>query len=307
MQFESAYRRLEITQRWASSQIQTVRLLYEACKPGIVGMTLVAALAGAYVANGSLLPLELVVWLFFTLGPVTAGACMLNNVYDRDIDRLMARTSKRELASGALSARLGLYVGLTLTLLPLPLMAVTVNAAAALLTAGAAFGYVVVYTMLAKRRTSWANQLGGIAGALPPVIGVVAVSSGFDIRAGVLFAIMVLWQQPHALSLALKYRDDYARAGVPVVPVVKGVFATKVRIFIYALILLPVSTLPYFIGMTGLLYLAVAATLSAVFVQKAFNFLRSSADCDMRLFLFSLTHLVGLFAVLMLDGKPWVH
>jgi protoheme IX farnesyltransferase len=307
MQLESAQRRLEVTQRWMWSQFRTLQLLYAACKPGIVAMTLVAAFAGAYVGNGGPPPVELVLWLTFTLGLVTAGACLLNNVYDRDIDRRMARTAERAIASGAISARMGFYVGCALTLLPLPLMAATVNVTAALVTAGAAFGYVVLYTVWAKRRTSWANQIGGIAGALPPVIGLAAVSGGLDARAAALFAIMALWQQPHALSLALNYRVDYARAGIPVVPVVKGVASTKRRIFFYALLLAPVCTLPYFTGMAGLLYLAVATTLSALFALKAFQLLRSEAACDMRLFGFSLIYLLVLFAALIIDVNPLSH
>jgi len=305
MQSHHAHQYLEGAQRGTSSLLHTARLLYAAAKPGIVGLTLIAAFAGAFVGAGGQWPsASVVLWLMVTLGLVTGGACLLNNVYDLDIDRLMARTRKRELACGALSPRLGLASGLAATLLPLPVMAATVNAAAAMLTAAAAFGYVVVYTIVAKRRTSWANQLGGIAGALPPVIGIAAVTGGVDARAAALFAVMAVWQQPHALSLALKYRADYARAGIPVVPVAKGVRKTKARIFVYTLLLLPLTTLPYFIGMAGPVYLAVAIALSGTFVYKAFNFLRSSDDCDMRLFFFSLTHLVALFTALVLDVNP---
>ncbi|MBI3772088.1 MAG: protoheme IX farnesyltransferase [Gammaproteobacteria bacterium] len=307
MQIQSTYQYLVTTQRRASSIAHTVKALYAIAKPGIVGLTLVAALAGAYVGNRGALPgVESLVWMLITLALVTAGSCMLNNLYDRDIDRLMARTRSRGLVVGAVSPQLTLIIGLILVTLPLPVMAAKVNVVTAWLTAAAAFGYVVVYTIWAKRRTPWANQLGGIAGALPPMIGVTAAAGGVDLNAWILFVIMVVWQQPHALSLALKYRADYARAGVPVIPVAKGVAATKLRIFIYTMILLPLSMVPYFTGIAGMFYLATATILSSIFLYKAAVFLRSEADCDMRLFLFSLLHLVVLFAALVLDINPVV-
>lgn len=307
MQIQNTYQYLVATQRRAFSVVHTAKALYAIAKPGIVGLTLVAAMAGAYVGNQGALPgFESLIWMLITLALVTAGSCMLNNVYDRDIDRLMARTRSRELVAGVVSPQLALIIGLMLVTLPLPVMAAKVNVVTAWLTAAAAFGYVVVYSMWAKRRTPWANQLGGIAGALPPMIGVAAATGGIDLNAWILFAIMAVWQQPHALSLALKYRADYARAGVPVIPVAKGVAATKLRIFIYTLILLPLSMVPYFTGMAGMFYLAAAIILSSIFLYKAAVFLRSEADCDMRLFLFSLVHLVVLFAVLVMDVNPVV-
>lgn len=271
-------------------------------KPNIVGLTLVAALTGMYVGNRGVIPqFDLVMWTFILLGLATAGACILNNIYDQDIDRLMARTRNRALAHSALSPIVTLLVAIGLSTLPVILMAFTVNITSSLLTAGAVFIYVVVYSMWAKRRTSWANQLGGIAGALPPVIGYAAVSGGVDVIALVLFAIMVLWQQPHALSLALKYREEYARAGIPVVPVAKGVGVTKWRIVVYCGCLFPVATLPYVFGSAGPLYLVVSLCLGMAFFTMAFRFLLSSRDYNMKLFFFSIVHLVVLFGTLVWD------
>lgn len=280
----------------------TVKQLYVLSKPRIISLTLVAACAGIYVGSQGALPQwPVLLWTLSPLALITAGACMLNNVYDRDIDRLMTRTRKRPLARGDLAPRRVLVVGLLLILLPLPPMAMKVNITTAALTAAAAFGYVVIYTMLAKRRTPWANQLGGIAGALPPVIGVAAVSNAITPDALVLFALMAVWQQPHALTLALKYRADYARAGVPVVPVAKGVATTKRRIFIYSIVLLAVSLLPYVTGMAGAVYLLTATVLGLLFSARAARFLLSRRDCDMKLFFFSLLHLVALCIALVLD------
>ena len=280
----------------------TGRALYTLAKPGIVNLALVSALAGFYIGSrGGSVGWDVVAWTLATLTMATAGACMLNNVYDRDIDRLMKRTSRRPLASGEVSHRLGFAIGMILAIAPLPVMAVMVNMTAAVLTAAAVFGYVVVYTMLAKRRTPWANQLGGIAGAMPPVIGVAAATGSVTPEALYLFAIMAVWQQPHALSLALKYREDYARAKVPVVPVARGVEATKLRIFVYAIVLLVVSVLPYAMNMAGIVYFVAAVALGSIFTVKAYRFMVSQRDHDMKLFLFTLVHLTAICVVLIMD------
>ncbi|MDX8377463.1 MAG: heme o synthase [Mariprofundales bacterium] len=271
-------------------------------KPGIVGLSLVAALTGIYFANDGMLPdWSLIIWTFLTLGIATAGSCMLNNVYDRDIDALMGRTNKRALAAGRLNPQVVLPVAVLLIAVSLATMVVQVNLAAAIATGLAVFGYSVIYT-IAKRRTPWANQLGGIAGAAPPLIGYVAVTGYVDIYAFALFFIMVVWQQPHALSLALKYREDYARAKVPVIPVAHGVDATKKRIMYYNIALLPVVALPYFIGMAGIIYLASALLVTSIFLSMSIRFLSSDKQYDMRLFFFSIVHLIVVFGVMIADS-----
>jgi protoheme IX farnesyltransferase len=181
-------------------------------------------------------------------------------------------------------------------------MAWLVSPLTALLTFSAVIGYVVVYSMIMKRNTPWANQFGGIAGALPPVIGYAAVSGGLDAQAWALFAIMVIWQQPHALSLALKYRNQYAAAGVPVIPVAKGVYATKQRIVIYNVLLLGVAALPYYFGMAGNFYLAVAMVISLMFLGMSIRFLLSPQSHNMQLFFFSIIYLILLFTSMVIDA-----
>ncbi len=277
--------------------------LFELAKPGIVGLTLVAALTGVYFGNHGVMPhWDLIFWTFLTLGLATAGSCMLNNYYDRDIDKLMRRTRSRALAAGLVSNRLVLSVALILAVPSLALMAWMVNPLAALVTAVGVIGYVGVYTMLMKRSTPWANQFGGIAGAVPPMVGYAAVTGDLGAPAWILFAIMVVWQQPHALSLALKYREDYARANVPVIPVACGVQATKIRIVAYALALIPVAILPYVFDMAGIWYLVTSILLGSMFLFMAVRFLRSERDCDMRVFAFSIVYLILLFGVMVLDS-----
>ena len=294
--------KLVIQRRRIPAALTYLRTLFSTMKPNIVGLTLVAAIGGGYVGTkGFVGDWSLLAWLMVTLGLATAGSCMLNNVYDQDIDSLMGRTKSRAMAAGAISSSHVLIIGLILAIAPLFVMAHYVNFLTAALTAGAVFGYVVVYTMWAKRRTPWANQLGGIAGAMPPLIGYAAFTGGLTSEAYVLFLIMAVWQQPHALTLALKYRDEYARAGVPVIPVVKGIDATKKRIVIYAALLMAVSVLPYFMGMTGFSYLIVAFASGLIFTVKAYKFMKSDKPYDMRLFLFTLLHFVLLIAGLLLN------
>ncbi len=275
----------------------------ELTKPGIVGLSIVAALTGMYFANKGIMPQwDILLWTFATLGMAVAGSCMLNQYYDRDIDKLMKRTSTRPLVAGLVSPKRALATALALIVSSLVLMVVFVNLPATLLTAGAVLGYGVIYTMIVKRRSHWANQFGGIAGAMPPVIGYAAVSGGLDINALTLFLIMVIWQQPHALSLALKYREEYARAGIPVVPVVKGVQATKKKIATYSAALLLASLLPYVFGMAGPVYLATAIGISSAFLFQAVKFLRSDRDCNMKLFFYSIAYLVVLFTSMVYDS-----
>lgn len=291
-----------LQRRFASEALGYAMALLSTAKPNIVGLTLVAAIGGAYVAtHGNITDWQLIFNLMFTLALATAGACMLNNVYDQDIDRLMGRTKERSMAKGLLPTRLVLAVGLSLASVPVIVMAIQVNMLAALLTAGAVFGYVVVYTMWAKRRTPWANQFGGIAGALPPLIGYAAMTGTLTGEAYALFLIMVVWQHPHALTLALKYREEYARAGVPVIPVAKGVRATKQRIFAYAVLLMLVSLWPFFMGLTGVSYLIVAFVSGSIFIYKSYEFLRSSKQSDMKLFVYTLLHFVLLFGGILLN------
>jgi len=272
-------------------------------KPGIVGLTLVAALTGIYFGNHGIMPhWHLIGWTFLTLGLATAGSCMLNNHYDRDIDQLMKRTSNRALAAGAVSANRVLIVALLLTIPSLALMAWVVNPLTAIVTSVGVVGYVGVYTMWMKRRTPWANQFGGIAGAVPPMVGYAAVTNELGAAAWILFAIMVVWQQPHALALALKYREDYARANVPVIPVACGVQATKLRILLYTIALIPVAMTPWLFDISGSIYLGASVVLSSIFLFMAVRFYRSDRDCDMRVFAFSIVYLILLFGIMIFDS-----
>ena len=180
--------------------------VFRLMKPGIVGLVMVSTLTGLYFGSAGAVDFTLIFKTLAGIGLATAGAAVLNNYLDRDIDSLMERTSNRALVKGTINPADALILSIILMLTALAILITDVNMLAAGFTALAVFTYVVLYGMVLKRRSSYANQIGGLAGALPPVIGYVAVTNTLSIEALALFGIVALWQQPHALSLALKYK-----------------------------------------------------------------------------------------------------
>ncbi len=273
-------------------------------KPGIVGLVLVSALAGLYLGErGVVSDLPLMVWTLVGVGLSTAGSAVLNNYIDRDIDPLMERTKTRALAAGTIAPASALAFGLLLVAASMAILLVAVNPLTAALTATAVVFYVVFYGMWLKRTTPLANQVGCVAGALPPVLGYTAATGVVNLEAAALFAIVTLWQQPHALSLSLKYREDYARAGVPVVAVALGVDATKRKIAWYTALLVPASLSPWLLGMAGTWYLAIAVAMGAYYLFLSGRFLASTRDKDMFLFFYSIIYLTAVFAALVVDMR----
>lgn len=270
-------------------------------KPGIVSLVLLSTLTGIYLATRGRVDFALALWTLAGVGLATSGSAVLNNFLDRDIDAKMERTSARALVTGTVTPVNALVAGLALVASGGALLFAVVNPLSAVLTLSAVFIYVVLYGVVLKRRSSLANQIGGIAGALPPVIGYAASTGTVGPEAMGLFLIVAVWQQPHALSLALKYRLDYAGASIPVVPVAKGVGPTKRRILLYTIALAPASLVPYALGMASYLYLSVALVACALFIVLAARFLVSKRDSNMFLFLYSIIYLTAVFMALVLD------
>ena len=271
-------------------------------KPGIVAMVIISAISGMYVAGSGLpAPSHHLFWLVFSIGLATAAAAALNNYYDRDIDLIMRRTSGRPLPSGAAAPMVVLLFGLTGSVVSVACAYEEINTLVAELLAASIFIYVVVYTMFMKRRTPMATFIGGVGGALPPVIGYATVNPILDKYALALFIIIFAWQHPHFWSLALKYIEEYRAAGVNNHAVALGVEATKRRIALWAGILAAVSLLPWYIGMTGWIYLTGAAILGLVNMAMTLTFLFSEARLAMRIFYYSLLHLPALYLLLLLD------
>jgi heme o synthase len=289
----------------------TARLadFFSLMKPRVMSLAVFTALVGLAIAPGHLSPLSLsITILAIATGAGAAG--VLNMWYDADIDAVMARTARRAIPRGRISRSEALAFGLVLAGGAVAILALAINVKAAGLLAFTIFFYVVVYTVWLKRLTPQNIVIGGAAGALPPVIGWAAATGDIGLEPLVLFLIIFLWTPPHFWALSLNRADEYARAGVPMLPVVAGRAATTRQILIYSILLLPISLLPSVLGFAGTIYAASAVICGAVFAGLAFR-LHRNGDCDRRdasrLFAFSIFYLFVLFAALLADhsgGRP---
>ncbi|WDI33093.1 heme o synthase [Hyphococcus flavus] len=272
-------------------------------KPRVMSLVIFTAFVGMALAPGALNPvLAAVSLLAIAVGAGASGA--LNMWWDADIDAVMARTVSRPIPSGRVPRSEAAAFGGFLSLLSVFLLALASNYLAAGLLAFTIFFYVVIYSMWLKRSTPQNIVIGGAAGALPPVVGWAAMSGTAPLEAWVLFAIIFLWTPPHFWALALYKRGDYERAGVPMMPVVKGEASTRKQIFAYALILAASGVAPFFIDMAGLFYLSVSAVLGACFVWLSWKVLRADEGEQgpaKKLFGFSILYLFGLFAALLVE------
>src|SRR6195256_1491594 len=272
-------------------------------KPRVMMLAVFTALVALSRAPVRLDPLSTVAAvLAIAAGAGAAGA--LNMWYDADIDAVMTRTAMRPIPRGKVSGFGALVFGLLLGGFAVVVLALATNLTAAVLLAGTILFYVVVYTAWLKRATPQNIVIGGAAGALPPVIGWAAATGDVGLEPLALFLIIFLWTPPHFWSLALNRTDDYARAGVPMLPVVAGRAATTRQILIYSGLLVPVSELPWALGFAGVVYGAIAAICGALFLLLARQ-LNASIEADRRaahrLFVFSIVYLFVLFAGLLID------
>jgi heme o synthase len=270
-------------------------------KPRVMLLAVFTAYVGLMIAPGHLEPrLGLVAILAIAAGAGAAG--VLNMWYDADIDAVMSRTARRPIPRGKISRPEALVFGLVLACSAVAVLALATNVRAAALLAFAIFFYAVVYTVWLKRQTPQNIVIGGAAGALPPVIGWAAATGEIGLEPLILFAIIFLWTPPHFWALSLNRSDEYARAGVPMLPVVAGRAATTRQILVYSVLLAPISVLPWVLGFAGPLYGATAVVCGALLVGLARQLDRScKADrkAAHRLFAFSIAYLFLLFAALL--------
>ncbi|MDE2134542.1 MAG: heme o synthase [Alphaproteobacteria bacterium] len=279
----------------------TVGDFFALLKPRVMSLVVFTGLAGIVVAPGWVHPLTAFsALLCIAVGAGASGA--LNMAYDSDIDALMSRTASRPIPMGRIAREDALAFGWTLAAGAVALMALFVNIPAAALLAFTIFVYVGVYTLWLKRRTPQNIVIGGLAGAMPAAIGWAAVTGNLSMAPLLLVAIVFLWTPPHFWSLALFRSEDYARAGVPMMPVVRGKRSTRRQILAYALALVPLGIVPAGIGLGGALYLAVSAILGGVMLWNAVAVLRERDEARepaaRRLFAVSIFYLFSLFAAL---------
>ncbi len=274
-------------------------------KPRVMLLAVFTALVGLVIAPGHLDPLlGSIAILAIATGAGAAG--VLNMWYDADIDAVMARTAGRPIPRGRISRAEALAFGLVLACGAVVVLALALNVKAAGLLAFTIFFYVVVYTVWLKRYTPQNIVIGGVAGALPPVIGWAAATGNIGLEPLVLFLIIFLWTPPHFWALSLNRADEYARAGVPMLPVLAGRAATTRQILIYTVLLQPVSLLPWALGFAGAIYGAAAAICGALLVALAWR-LCGAGEADRRpahrLFAFSIVYLFVLFAALLASNS----
>jgi protoheme IX farnesyltransferase len=270
-------------------------------KPRVMSLVVFTGFAAMVAAPGSLHPLRLAAAvLCIAMGAGAAAA--INMWYDRDIDALMERTRRRPIPAGRVAPAKALALGVALSLLSVVFMGVAVNWMAALLLALANGFYVVVYTIWLKRRTPQNIVIGGAAGAFPPVIGWAAVTGEVGLESIALFLIIFMWTPPHFWALALCRAGDYAKAGVPMLPVVAGEVETRRQILIYTSLLVPLSFAPVALGVAGVAYGAAVAAMGACFLLLAVRVLRERGTCAARrTFGFSILYLFVLFGVLIAE------
>ncbi|MDP3739334.1 MAG: heme o synthase [Hyphomonadaceae bacterium] len=295
-----------------ASAMDFVRLM----KPRVMSLVVFTALAGLVAAPGDMHPFTAAVAILaVALGSGAAGA--LNMWYDADIDRLMARTAHRPVPAGLIAPADALGFGLIMSVISVMLMALAATPLAAALLAFSIVFYVVIYTMWLKRSTAQNIVIGGAAGAFPPVIGWAAVTGNAPIDAWILFGLIFLWTPPHFWALSLWTSKEYARAGVPMLPVTRGAAETRRQILIYTLIVAPFGLAPVATGLGGWIYLVVASLGGIAFLYGAVRvfFSRAGDDnvrADLRrahvLFGISIIYLFALFAALLIEhALPMVY
>ncbi|MEB3339062.1 MAG: heme o synthase [Leptolyngbyaceae bacterium] len=290
--------------------LQVVQSYYQLTKPRIILLLLITTAGGMWIAGeGQVDPLLVLVTL---VGGAfaSASANTINCIYDRDIDYIMERTRHRPLPSGRIQPRDALLFAIALAVSAFALLVIFANLLSALLAMSGIVVYVAVYTHWLKRHSTQNIVIGGSAGAIPPLVGWAAVTGDLSLPAWVLFAIVFLWTPPHFWALAMMIRKDYAKVGVPMLPVVAGETETSRQIWFYTLSLIPVTLLlVYPFHVMGLVYASIALLLGGVFVQKAWILMQAPSDLQLArsLFKYSILYMMLLCAGMGVDSLPVTH
>ncbi|MDR7121651.1 heme o synthase [Rheinheimera soli] len=281
---------------------QQWRDYYQLTKPKVVALLVLTAWVGMMLAQPGLPKLGLMIAATIGIGLLSAAAAAMNHIVDQRIDAQMARTYNRPVARGRLSTTQAIKFSLLLAGVGFLLLFIAVNPLTAWLTLASLFGYAVVYTMFLKRATPQNIVIGGLAGAMPPLLGWTAMTAEVHAHALLLVMIIFTWTPPHFWALAIHRRDDYAKVNMPMLPVTHGIEFTKSAIFLYTLVLFLVCLLPYLVGMTGAVYLLGSTVLNLGFIWYAWQLkFNAKPETAMATFKFSIWHLMVLFLVLLLD------
>ncbi len=274
----------------------------ELCKPRVVLLMLLTVVVGMYLAAPGWVDIFLLCASLVGIGFCAGSAAAINHLVDRRIDSMMARTKKRPVAHGRVSVSQALWFALIMGVLGLAILIIFVNKLTALLTFITLIGYAGVYTGYLKRATSQNIVIGGLAGAAPPLLGWTAVTNQLDPQALLLVLIIFTWTPPHFWALAIYRYEEYQHAQIPMLPVTHGIQFTKLNIYLYTILLLVVSILPFVVGMSGLFYLIGSLVLGARFLFWAHKLYRTDKPIvAMQTFRFSIVYLMCLFVFLLID------
>jgi len=282
----------------------TVKDFVQLAKPGILISNMITAFGGFWLAAKGNVEWMLLLWMSLGTILVMASGCVLNNYLDRDMDSKMSRTRNRITAKGNVSPKAVLIYGLTLGVAGLSILGLLVNPLTALLGITGLFVYVWVYTAWLKRTSVWSTMVGGVSGAMPPVIGYCAVTNTMDMGALILFLILFLWQPPHFWALGIRRKEEYREAGFPLLPVVRGNYVTKMAMVRYIVMLVPVSLLLYLYGYAGIYYLIASAIMGLGWLYMCLRGFKPGNDEVLwarRMFVYSINYLTLMFLVMVLD------
>lgn len=290
--------------------LQVIQSYYQLTKPRIIPLLLITTAGSMWIAaKGEVDPLLLLVTL--TGGTLAAASAQtINCVYDRDIDYDMERTRHRPMPSGKVQPRDALIFAIALATISFTLLAVFANLLAALLAFSGIVFYILVYTHWLKRHSTQNIVIGGAAGAIPALVGWAAVTGTLSWSAWLIFAIVFLWTPPHFWALALMIKDDYAKVGIPMLPVIEGTTATVKQIWYYTLLTVVATVLlVYPLGASGILYAAIAVILGGLFIHKSWRLLQNPEDRTVarELFLYSISYMMLLCLGMVVDSLPITH
>ena len=275
---------------------------FELTKPKVVTLIIFTAVVGMFLAVPDWPGSTALLFGTLGIGLAAASAAVINHVLDAHIDAQMSRTHARPLPQGKLSAFQALTFATILCVISMLILVFVVNPLTAVLTFASLIGYAIVYTIYLKRSTPQNIVVGGAAGAAPPVLGWTAVTGEVHADALLLFLIVFVWTPPHFWSLAIAKKDDYAKVGIPMLPVTHGVSLTQLFILLYTVLLVLITILPYSSGMSGLIYLVTAVTLGVIFLVYAIRLRKDTGtELPMRVFRYSINYLMILFAALLVD------
>ncbi|WOH36794.1 heme o synthase [Thalassotalea fonticola] len=278
------------------------REYYEITKPKVVALLVLTALVGMSLSVPGAIPWQILLPAMLGIGLLSSASAAINHIVDQKIDAIMARTHNRPLPNGRISNKNAIIFASALSIIGFVMLYALVNPLTAWLTFSGLVGYSVIYTMYLKRATPQNITIGGLAGAIPPLLGWTAMTNEVHPHALLLVLLVFVWTPPHFWALAIHRRDDYAKVNIPMLPVTHGITFTKTQILLYTILLFIVGLMPYLVGMSGWIYLVGACGLNLTFFAYAWKLkFNAEKDTAMKTFRFSIVHLMVLFVVLLAD------